>query len=61
VGKVILRNGRLKWFEVSDAKIYSVNVTTMALAKRRAEFTIIAVVTIKINYRNGLGIVGNIP
>ncbi|GAK96683.1 hypothetical protein JCM19294_992 [Nonlabens tegetincola] len=40
----------MKQLEFGNAKVYRVNVAAVALAKRRAEFTIIAVVAIKINY-----------
>jgi hypothetical protein len=50
VGKIILSNGRLKRFEVTNTKVYRVNVTAVAVAKWRAEFAIVTVVAIKINY-----------
>ena len=56
VGKVILWNGRLKKFKFGNAKVYRMYVAAMALAKRRAKFTILAVFTIKLNQINTLGV-----
>jgi len=61
VGKVILWNGRLKKFKFGNAKVYRMYVAAMALAKRRAKFTIVTVVAVKIDYRNSLAIVRGIP
>ena len=60
MGKVILWNGCLKRFEFGNAKMYRMYVAAVALAKRRAKFTIVTVVAVKIDYRNGLGIGGDI-
>jgi hypothetical protein len=61
MGKEFVWDFWLVRFKCDKPKIYGVNVATMTLTERRAKFTIVTLVAVRIDYRNSLAIVRGIP